>query len=130
MRQQSARPFGWSLALFLPPFLKSVDQGHTHISQSFCSQGLLSVEVTEPTRGIGQNSSLLNILKSSYDMPTATSRPRMYGYIKNHKKTVKIEQARTRESEEAKESMPKPEKSSLSQIMVNSSKPLQDKTSQ
>ncbi|GJU14486.1 putative ribonuclease H-like domain-containing protein [Tanacetum coccineum] len=44
------------------------------------------------------------------------------GYTKNHKKIVKNEQARTRESEEyqkeAKKSKPKPEKSSLSQIMV------------
>ncbi|GKF18504.1 hypothetical protein Tco_0063422 [Tanacetum coccineum] len=60
-----------------------------------------------------------------------------YGYIKNHKKTVKNGQARTRESEEYKK---KPKILSRSQKcqrpqsnpvnMVNSSKPLQDKTSQ
>ncbi|GKF51475.1 retrovirus-related pol polyprotein from transposon TNT 1-94, partial [Tanacetum coccineum] len=36
-----------------------------------------------------------------------------YGSVKNHKKTVKNEQARTRESEEYKESKPKPKKPSL-----------------
>ncbi|GKA64072.1 hypothetical protein Tco_0763678, partial [Tanacetum coccineum] len=58
-----------------------------------------------------------------------------YGYIKNHKKTFKNRQARTRESKEykkeAKESKPKPEKSTLSQsgqIMVNRSQPQEDKT--
>ncbi|GJX84675.1 hypothetical protein Tco_0335449 [Tanacetum coccineum] len=60
-----------------------------------------------------------------------------YGYIKNHKKTVKNEQARTRELEENKK---KPKNQSrgqkvkdLSQIqstMVNRNQPLQDKTSQ
>ncbi|GJW40681.1 hypothetical protein Tco_0066526, partial [Tanacetum coccineum] len=42
-------------------------------------------------------------------------KPEKYGYIKNHKKTVKNGQARTRELEEykkgAKDSKPKPEKS-------------------
>ncbi|GJT81395.1 hypothetical protein Tco_1055737 [Tanacetum coccineum] len=46
-----------------------------------------------------------------------------YGYIKNHKKTVKNGQARTRESEEykkeAKESKPKPEKSNPQSNPVN-----------
>ncbi|GJY17417.1 hypothetical protein Tco_0388908 [Tanacetum coccineum] len=57
-----------------------------------------------------------------------------YGYIKNHKKTVKSGQARTRESEEykkeAKESKPKPGSQRPQSNPVNSSKPLQDKTSQ
>ncbi|GKB35148.1 hypothetical protein Tco_0880090, partial [Tanacetum coccineum] len=61
----------------------------------------------------------------------------LYGYIKNHKKTVKNGQARARESEENKK---KPKNQSrgqkvkdLSQIqstMVNRNQPLQDKTSQ
>ncbi|GJY43157.1 hypothetical protein Tco_0431370, partial [Tanacetum coccineum] len=56
-----------------------------------------------------------------------------YGYIKNHKKTVKNGQARTRESEEYKKKPKNQSRSQKSQApvnMVNSSKPLQDKTSQ
>ncbi|GKF79420.1 hypothetical protein Tco_0234988, partial [Tanacetum coccineum] len=53
-----------------------------------------------------------------------------YGYIKNHKKTVKNGQARTRESEEYKKKPESQRPQSNLVNMVNSSKPLQDKTSQ
>ncbi|GJU02753.1 hypothetical protein Tco_1113091 [Tanacetum coccineum] len=43
----------------------------------------------------------------------------MYGYIRNHKKTVKNEQARTRERKSEQKPEAKPGKSSLSQIRSN-----------
>ncbi|GJS25395.1 reverse transcriptase domain-containing protein [Tanacetum coccineum] len=67
-----------------------------------------------------------------------TSEPTMYGYIKNHKKTVKNGQARTRESEEYKKKSKNQSRSQKSQAsvkssqdgqkLVNKSQPIKDKT--
>ncbi|GJX45218.1 putative reverse transcriptase domain-containing protein [Tanacetum coccineum] len=61
-----------------------------------------------------------------------------YGYIRNHKKTIKIEQARTRESKEYKKKPKNQSRSQKSQAsvkssqngqtLVNKSKPIKDKT--
>ncbi|GJS14203.1 hypothetical protein Tco_0408675 [Tanacetum coccineum] len=79
------------------------------------------------TGGVCTVKKLLDILEALHNGPTGghhaycakSHRLKRYGYIKNYKKTVKNGQARTRESEEstkeAKDSKPKPEKSSLSQ---------------
>ncbi|GKC83053.1 hypothetical protein Tco_1138770, partial [Tanacetum coccineum] len=48
--------------------------------------------------------------------------PGVYGYIKNHKKTVKNGQARTRESEEYKKKPKIQSRSQKSQVSVKSSK--------
>ncbi|GKB47966.1 putative reverse transcriptase domain-containing protein [Tanacetum coccineum] len=68
----------------------------------------------------------VGVVAYKLELPQELSRVHdKYGYIKNHKKTVKNRQAQTRESKEykkkPKKSKPKPEKSSLSQIQSKKS---------
>ncbi|GJZ98849.1 hypothetical protein Tco_0671302 [Tanacetum coccineum] len=68
----------------------------------------------------------------SIDLSILVNAQKRYGYIKNHKKTVKNGQARARESEENKKKPKNQSRSQKSQApvnMVNNSNPLQDKTS-
>ncbi|GJR23599.1 hypothetical protein Tco_0972126 [Tanacetum coccineum] len=53
------------------------------------------------------------------NIPSNPSTLSRYGYTKNHKKTVKSEQARTRERKSEQKPEAKPGKSSLSQIQSN-----------
>ncbi|GKC15888.1 integrase, catalytic region, zinc finger, CCHC-type containing protein [Tanacetum coccineum] len=64
----------------------------------------------------------------NYDLTATVDVPAGYEYTKNHKKTVKNGQARTRESEEYKKKPKNQSRSQKSQIMVKQSQPLKDKT--
>ncbi|GKB90185.1 hypothetical protein Tco_0962457 [Tanacetum coccineum] len=88
---------------------------------------------TEPM-GKFQGHSTISWMDEDYGWnPQQKGNGTRYGYIKNHKKTIKNGQARTRVSEEDKKKPKNQSRSQKSQApvnMVNSNNPLQDKTSQ
>ncbi|GJU99646.1 hypothetical protein Tco_1328917 [Tanacetum coccineum] len=130
---ESSLAFKESVVLVLPK--SEVCQGINYVS---------SCEVSKAKRGSSLSQRLFqprspNDKKASdYDNPdpapelqnvspladTTVPSQQEYGYIKNHKKTVKNGQTRTRETEEykrAKDSKPKSKKVNFSQLWVNRS---------